>query len=293
MRVLITGASGFVGQHAVRSFTKAGWQVHGVARGACPDALACAWHAGDVLDAGFREALVERVAPSHLVHLAWTTQHGQFWSDERNADWCDASLALLQAFARRGGQHAFIAGSCAEDMTRMPPTRYGQAKAALRDTALRHAEAVGVALTWGRIYFPYGPGERAQRLIPSLIERFLRDESAATGPSHFVRDFVHVEDVAAMIRLVGERCHHGVVDLCSGAGSRVGDVARAIAQRVGRPELLREGQLPAREGDPATIVGNLAALRSLGWAPRHDLAQGLDSCVQWWREQLALEGATP
>lgn len=293
MRVLITGASGFIGQHTVHGFRQAGWQVHGVGRGACPDALGCDWHAGDVLDAGFRQALIERVAPTHLVHLAWTTQHGQFWNDARNADWSDASLALLQAFAHRGGRHAFIAGSCAEDMTRMPVTRYGQAKVALRDAALRGAEAAGVTLTWGRIYFPYGPGERAQRLIPSLFDRFLRNQTAATGPGHFVRDFVHVEDLAAMIRLVAERQHHGTIDLCSGAGSRVGDVARAIAQRVGRPELLREGQLPARDGDPETIVGILAALQSLGWAPRHDLAHGLDGCARWWREQLAKEGVTP
>ncbi len=299
-RVLITGASGFVGQHAVRCFARAGWQVHGLARHAQPDTPGCQWHAGDMLDVGVHRPLLHRVAPTHLVHLAWTTQHGCYWSDPRNHDWVDASLALFKEFAHAGGRHAFMAGSCAEydwSATALqtpgtplrPATLYGRCKAALGQAAQDCATSLGIGFTWGRLFFPFGPGERAERLIPYLTHCLLSGETAATGPAQLERDFVYVEDLVDMIYLASERSHSGMLDLCSGVASSIGEVAEGIARRVGRPELLQLGRLRARAGDPDRIVGNGANLRALGWTPRFDLSQGLDRTVEWWRQKLAMK----
>jgi nucleoside-diphosphate-sugar epimerase len=294
MRVLVTGAGGFIGQHVLQRFDAAGWQVHGTSRHAAP--AGCTGHRLDLLDDAARRALLGEVAPTHLVHLAWTTEPGRYWTDPRNHDWAVASLALLREFASHGGQHAFMAGSCAEyawggEVLRAgrtplcPTTLYGTCKARAGEAALQAAAASAIACTWGRIFFPYGPGERTGRLLPSLIAPLLSGEPAATGPADRLRDLVYVEDLAEMIVLSAREKHHGAVDLCSGRATSIGEVAAAVAAETGGSELLRVGALPPRDGEPRRIVGSLDSLRALGWHGGVDLQHGIRRSVQWWRDR--------
>jgi nucleoside-diphosphate-sugar epimerase len=300
-RVLITGASGFVGMHVVRRFAKAGWQVHAQGRTehsrAQTPAMHCRWHVGNLLDLDAIAALIRQVAPTHLVHLAWTTEHGHFWNDAANALWVKSSLALLDAFAQQGGQHAFMAGSCAEYEWGDPvlqagvtplraATLYGRCKADLSAAVHGRAAAIGLPCSWGRLFFPYGPGERAQRLIPYLAHTLLSGQDAATGPAHFERDFLHVEDVADVIFTASQRAHSGVLDVCSGEGTSIGSVATELARLANASQRLRLGQLTARQADVEKVVGSTTSLQALGWTPRVNLQIGLAQTVAWWRGQL-------
>jgi nucleoside-diphosphate-sugar epimerase len=278
MRVLVTGGGGFIGRAVVARLRADGAQVQALDLRAPEAARAC----------------MARVRPSHLVHLAWTTTPGRYWDDPANHDWVQTSLQLLRDFAAAGGQHAFFAGSCAEydwsdgaldeALTPLRPSSlYGRCKAELGQRALELGAALGVRLACGRIHFPYGPGERPERLVPQLACRLLSGLPAATGPAELARDFMHVDDLAVAIGRLAQARHHGALDLCSGHSTEVGTIARHIAALVGREDLLRLGALPARPGEPLRLTSWPRTLLGLGWVPRIGLQDGLRQCVQAWR----------
>ena len=162
-RVLVTGATGFVGAPCVAGLVARGHEVHAVSRHA--GVADVAWHEVDVLDTLRMADLVRRVRPTHLLHLAWDVTPGVYLKSESNWQWVDASLALLRAFGSATGQRAVMIGTCAEyDPTAgyciegrtmlKPATIYGACKAALSLLLPAYGEQVGLHSTaWGRLFF--------------------------------------------------------------------------------------------------------------------------------------------
>src|SRR5258706_8036510 len=146
-RVLVTGASGFIGRASLQPLIRRGFEVHavGFSRGQTADA-SIRWHQVDLLDQTAMSTLCEAVRPSHLLHFAWYAKPGKFWEALENFAWVNASLALLDAFRVVGGRRAVIAGTCAEYDWRygccvervtplVPTATYGTCKLALAGMA--------------------------------------------------------------------------------------------------------------------------------------------------------------
>jgi nucleoside-diphosphate-sugar epimerase len=297
--VLVTGAGGFVGLPVLELLARAGVEVHALSTRERPPAVAgVRWHRLDLADGAAVDELVGRLAPERLVHLAWCTEHGRFWRAPENVLWVQRSLQLVHAFVRHGGRRMIVLGTCAEyDWAGLarplnestsaiaPGTLYGVAKDALRRLASTYAEQEGVELAWGRLFFLYGPREVPSRLVPSVIRSLLAGEPVATGAGEQVRDFLHVEDVAgAVVALLDSRVV-GAVNIASGIGVSVGEVIEAIVSVIGRPELVRRGELPDRPGEPPLLVADVTRLREeVGFRPHRLLAGGLAETVRWWRE---------
>ena len=89
--------------------------------------------------------------------------------------------------------------------------------------------------------------------------------------------------MAAGFAVLAESGLTGGVDICSGSLVPLVDVLRAIAERIGRPELLLVGERGPDEDDGPAVTGDPRALEALGWRPRYDLAQGIDATISWWR----------
>jgi nucleoside-diphosphate-sugar epimerase len=121
--------------------------------------------------------------------------------------------------------------------------------------------------------------------VPSVIRSLLAGEPVATGAGEQVRDFLHVEDVAgAVVALLDSRVV-GAVNIASGVGASVGEVIEEIVSVVGRPGLVRRGELLDRPGEPRLLVADVARLREeVGFWPRWRLAGGIAETVRWWRE---------
>ena len=113
-KILLTGASGFLGRHILCRLQNLGHDVVVVGRSRPTQGFDGDWRAVDLLDTPNLQAALRGLGASHLLHLAWYTEHGRYWSSSENLRWVDASLRLLQAFAAQGGRHALLAGSCAE-----------------------------------------------------------------------------------------------------------------------------------------------------------------------------------
>jgi nucleoside-diphosphate-sugar epimerase len=244
------------------------------------------WHCCDLLDPTGSRSLLERERPTHLLHLAWITQPGVFWSSPRNLEWLSAGTLLFDAFYALGGRRAVGLGSCAEyeiPRTRcveeetpiVPATVYGKAKAA-QHLALQAAAQGRGNYAWARLFSPYGPGEAQDRFIPSVIRGLLRGEPVPCTHGQQVRDFVFVSDVAAACVALLESDLSGAYNVASGEGISLREIADLITRHLGAAGLVRFGARQAPAFDPPRIVGDTAKIRrDIGWRPRVGLEDGL------------------
>lgn len=288
-RVLVTGGSGFIGKHTVAHLEALGYEVYAVGS---QDA--------DLLDGASCRNLLDRVRPTHLLHLAWYVLPGKYWNSLENVRWLQASLDLMVDFARAGGQRCVTAGTCAEylwnadggvfreDETPLrPASLYGTSKDALRRMQQSLAKELGISSAWGRIFFPYGPGEPAGRLVPSVMDNVLAGNAAQCSHGRQVRDFMYVDDVARAFSLLLASSFEGAVNIGTGEAVTIADVAREAARAAGAPELLQLGALPARAGEPDVLLADVERLRSLGFAPRWSLRDAMAATAREARQKLS------
>src|ERR1044072_871931 len=208
-KVLVSGASGFIGRHCLPILVARGYEVHAVATKPQADLeAAVTWHFVDLLDGEMAANLIRDMNPTHLLHLAWYAVPGKYWRATENLDWVAASLNLVKAFAREGGKRVVIAGSCAEydwsdgwcsESTTLlaPATLYGACKHALRVMVDAYARQSNLSFAWGRLFYLYGPYEQPQRLVSSVIRSLLLDERAQCSSGEQKRDFLFVQDAAS------------------------------------------------------------------------------------------------
>lgn len=296
-RVLVTGASGFLGRHVLAALADSDLEVHALARRLGPDLPPATWHEADLLASAH---VVAEIAPEILVHLAWYAEHGRFWTSEENLRWVGASLELLRAFAEAGGRRAVLAGTCAEyewsleryseDSPVKPATLYGTAKHALHLVCAAFAEQRRMELAWGRLFFLYGPFEAPSRFVPSIVIPLLRGEAAPMSAGTQRRDLLHIADAGRAFAALAQSPLTGAVNIASGEAPALRDVAAQIAERVGRPELLHVGARETPAGDPPALAADVRRLRDeLGFRPAIALGDGLEQVIAWWRERLARE----
>jgi len=298
-RVLLTGASGFIGSHCIAPLRRRGYEVVATYNARTPPAPVdgVEWLQADLLADGGAARAVAAARASHLLHMAWYVEPGKMIASPANLAWVRASLDLVLRFHEAGGRRCAVGGSCYEYDWRYgycsealtpcrPDTLYGAAKHGLAEALRGYALAGGLSLPWGRMFFLYGPNENPRRLVPSVILSLLRGEPALSSHGQQVRDYMHVQDVAdGMVALLDSDCQ-GAYNIASGKATTIVSIVQALGELSGRSDLLRIGAIPARANDLPLVVGDTtAAQRDFGWQASIDLRAGLAATLQWWRER--------
>jgi nucleoside-diphosphate-sugar epimerase len=302
MRVLVTGASGFVGRQAVSALLATGAEVHAVSRQPLP--IDCAWHGVDLLDPDAAVGLVRQIRPDAVLHLAWCVGHGLFWTDPANTQWVAATLALARAAAKAGCRRFVGVGTgyeydwpaasdCIEGVTPLAGhTPYDIAKAECRAALETLFAGQGVGFAWARLFFLYGPHEDPRRLVSSVARALVRGEPAPCSHGLAVRDFMDVRDAGAALAAITLSGVTGAINVGSGFGARIAEVASTLGDLAGRPDLIKLGALPDRADEPPRIVADVTRLtEEVGFRPRFDLQHGLKDALAFWKAEGP--GATP
>ena len=300
-QVLVTGASGCVGRHVLPLLVERGWTVHAVSSREIAPEHGVEWHRSDLLDSRQVVDLVERVRATHLLHLAWYLPPGRWANADESYQWVQASIGLMRAFHRAGGQRMVGAGSCleydwsagvcSEDRTPLTPhTGYGACKNALQELLAAYCRDRNLSSAWGRIFFLYGPHEHPDRLVSAAVRALLKGEPARCSHGRQIRDYLYAGDVADAFVTLLESELTGPVNIASGDPVRLSEIVRRVGDLLGRPDLIHLGAIPAASTDVPVVVADTTRLVArLDWRPRYTLDAGLEATIAWWRARLKAE----
>lgn len=297
MKVLLTGATGFIGSHVARALVRQGHEIHALVRpGSDLSRIADIQSslrlvAGDLLNSSF-------ALPSSsfdlAVHLAWYVEPGKYLTSPQNVEFLCASLRFAKHLADSGCKRLVAAGTCFEYDTDLGvlsescPTRprhlYAASKLALYHALEGFYATKSIEFAWTRFFYLYGPFENPGRLVPVVVNGLLKGETVKLPPGEQVRDYLHIEDVAGAVCAVAASRLTGAVNIGSGQPVAVRDVALKIGEIIGRPELISLGALPQPPDDPMRIVAdNSRLVQNTNWKPRYTLESGLQHTIEWWK----------
>ena len=307
LRVLVFGGSGFIGRWVARRLTDAGAELTLVARE--PERVVPLWtrvgvrgapRQADLTRTGAAAEILRSVRPSVTFNLAGygidPLERDEALGERINHDLVAELARAAQECADPGweGQHLVHAGSAAEygetggdlseDSRPRPSAMYGRTKLAGTD-ALTGATRQGILrAVSARLFTVYGPGERAGRLLPSLIEAARTGSELPLTAGHQRRDFTYVEEAAEGLLRLGVRPEGmlGPVNLATGTLESVRRFAERAAAVLGlAPERLRFGVLPGRPHEMMHREVSVGRLRTLcGWVPEIGIEAGVRRTIE-------------
>jgi len=305
MKVLLTGASGFIGSHVAKELVRDGCQVTAIMQPGTD-----AWRFQDIesqirqIECDLTEydqvtEILDQHAFDLCIHPAWYAVPGKYPHSNENMASMGATVHLFFRLSERGCKRFVGIGSCfeydhtlgtlSEDSAMDPKTLYEVCKLATKGGLEEVAKSSPTEFAWVRLFYQYGPYEDERRLVPWIICSLLRNERAKSTKGEQVRDFMHVEDVASSIWAVAKSNLTGAVNSGCGKPVAIADIVTTIGQLLDRSDLLDIGAMPYREGETMLVASdNRKLVEGTGWRPKYDLRSGLEHTIAWWRKHLNL-----
>jgi nucleoside-diphosphate-sugar epimerase len=300
LRVLVTGANGFIGSHLTRHLVATGADVVAAIRPG-----ADTWRIEDLLDTVETVAFDLEMPSTRLeraldgvdvvYHLAAAgVVPGRDRIERAVASNVMGTLRLLELASALDVARVVNCGSCfeygsgsnlSESELPRPTSDYAASKSAAWILAHSLAHQTGLPVVSVRPFTVYGPCEAAYRLIPSIILAALADRPVELTAGEQTRDFLFVADAVAGLVATGEHpdAAGGTFNLCTGRETSVRELAEVAVETMGRGEL-RLGVLPYRDDELWRLSGDPTAARErLGWTATTSLRQGLEQTVAWFR----------
>jgi len=297
-RVLVTGASGFIGGSLCRRLAGNGAEVHGVSRTPCADLPASvrAWHV-DLGDGDSVRRLIREVKPAVVFHLAGHVQ------GSRGLDQVMPALAgnltttvnLLVAVVETGCERLVVTGSqdepdpgeaCATEF--VPSSPYAAAKFAGSAYARMFRALYDCPVAIGRIFMGYGPAQRdLKKLLPYAILCLLRGEPPRMGTGARLLDWIYVEDILDGLLLMSRSADAmgHAVDLGTGVAHTARQAVEAVVRILESPVAPCFGEVPDRQLETVRVADVEATRARLGWTPAVDLCEGLRRTVAWYKDR--------
>jgi GDP-4-dehydro-6-deoxy-D-mannose reductase len=299
VRALITGVSGFVGRHLVEHLRAMGDDVEGCDR---------ADGSVDIGDLSSVQAVVDRVRPEVVYHLAGWSDVGGSWAAPVEVFRANAegTLNVLIACAEAGVERVLAVSSADvygivredelpidEDAELRPVTPYAASKVAADYLALQAWLGGGLPVLRARAFNHLGPGQLPRFVAPALAERIARNELdggavVPIGNLSARRDFTDVRDVVRAYRLLVERGEPGeAYNVCSGRAVSVQELAEALLTMASQPMQLTRDPALERPVDVPVLLGDNSRLRkATGWEPKIALDQTLSDLLDDMRQRV-------
>jgi UDP-glucuronate decarboxylase len=302
LKVLVTGASGFLGRAVTEQLILLGYDVYGLStvdHDACGQISKLSWVTADLFSPLDITLLMEKHQFEGLVHLAWDTTHGSYWQSNDNLRWVATSLHLFEAFRIYGGKRIVVAGSSAEyqwgidpildeNTTKIiPSSLYGVSKNALRSMLESWAPQNNISWGWGCIFNIFGPFEKKDRLIPKNIVRLIRKETIPFDDGLLYRDFLHVDDAGTAFAAFFKSNVEGVINIASGQSTSVRQILQTIAELLDASDLIMFDAVASNDNEPESVIASVDRLKKeIGWSAKISLRDRLASTCAWWKTKI-------
>lgn len=299
MRVLVTGAAGFVGRRLLDRLREAGDEVYGLrmqSEELAPDLAGQL--VGDVEDLDWLRGELHELRPDAVIHLAALSDVAASWKQldryfgvnvlgtENLLDAVpETTRVVVASSAEVYGKVKPEDLPVSEERPLRPATPYALTKAAAERLAVRHRAVVV------RSFNLVGPGQDARFALPSFAEqlRNIKNGDAApvlkVGNLSAARDFVHVDDAADAYRLLADRGEPGrCYNLASGTAVVLRDALDRLIATAGVDVAIVQDPERLRPSDVPVMAGDASALRTLGWEPK----RGFDQAIRdLWQSLVA------
>lgn len=306
MRCLVTGATGHIGSHLVRSLLENDAQVAVLLR-----PTSDAWRiedvlprlqtiTGDVSSICEADRLIHGFAPEVVFHLAWygVSKHLHNHASQLSQN-VSGSIELLRIACESGCRRWIGLGSQAEygiydrilteNLPARPVTYYGRAKLYVCLLAQRLCEDWKIDFVWPRLTASYGPMDNSDHLIPSVILSLLRGERKALTTGEQRWDYIYVEDVVnAIYKLAVAPGANGVFNLGSGTAHAIRTIVERVRDLIDPSLPLGFGEVPHNAEKIRSLqIDNSRLRQATDWSPQVSLDEGLRRTVEWYSKNYS------
>ncbi len=231
MKVLVTGASGFVGQHVVSELLKRGHSVTTIGRDETKMRKFSWFGLVRFIEYDIHSPILDPYKkfgrPEAIIHLAWSglPNYESLFHFEKNLT---ADYYFLKALVVGGARHLLVTGTCLEygmqsgALTELNPTMptnpYALAKDTLRKFLQEFQKKHSFILQWSRLFYIFGKGQNSKSLLAQLDQAIDKGEDSFNmSGGEQIRDYLPVEVVASrLVLLIENQCVNGIINICSG-----------------------------------------------------------------------------
>ncbi len=294
-KIVITGATGFIGVHLIEQWIERDAEIYAVIR---PNSANTKRIPNDdrvhIIELQMEEydRLPDVIGSADLFyHLAWEGARAPFRDDKAMQEKNYMSTLKAYEAAKTMGCCFFLgSGSQAEygstdgvvneEYPCNPTTEYGKQKLNACKELLSRAARDGIKLIWTRIFSIYGPYDFQGTLIMASIDKMLRNEPIEMTEGTQLWDYLYVSDAASAMVLLGEKdCDNGIYNIASGDYKPLRLFVENMKEALNSTSELRFGVIPYGEKGPVNLTPDSSKIKDLGWEPNVGFNQGI-LCVK-------------
>lgn len=265
-RILLTGATGFVGEQILSALKNRGHFVRAISRKERASGLADEYiQTKDVFAEPVEWWEKRLIDIDTVIHAAWYVEHGKYLYAQENFHCLEGSLRLLEAFEKSSAMHFAGVGTCFEydldrellsiDTKLKPVTPYAEAKVKLFEALKERFSNHEKSFTWCRLFYLYGENEHPERFFSYLHKQLANGNEVELTSGNQVRDFLDVKIAGKIIADAALNNVQGAMNVCSGVGVTIRAMAENIADEYQGRHLLKFGAREDNPIDPPKVVG--------------------------------------
>jgi nucleoside-diphosphate-sugar epimerase len=310
LRILITGASGFIGKHLLEKLLKISDLI------ACVDLFfdqtfierygeRVQLFLGNILDKSFIASCIQNFLPDYVFHFAGSKNRTNSLPEFKSSYEINymGTLNLFEALLKNQNlklvtilgtieEYGHTCSPFKEDSHELPNSAYGLSKLSATKLALIFNRQFNFPVVVLRPSIAYGPAQGEEMFIPALIKTLLRKEPFKMTEGNQLRDFIYIDDLTdALLKGINCRGLEGhIINIASGISIKIRDIALQIAEMTNNRENLKIGEVPYRSTEIMDYTVDISkASTLLHWYPLTILSDGLQKTIAFYKKNLCDE----
>jgi nucleoside-diphosphate-sugar epimerase len=271
MKILLTGADGFIGKNFLENTTSK--SIYTVSRSNVLSDKIYQNYTGDLTDENLiKEMAIEKF--DVIIHAAWSGLPNR--TENLNLLNFNMYRRMISTLSENGETKHIFLGSCLEygknngkvneNTQGREIDNFGQTKLKL----LKHIESTGISYNWLRVFYAFGPHQHANSLMKSIWRNIYNDQNIVIGNPNKAHDFIYIKDVISLIdNMLNSNLNKGIYNCGSGIPVSIGKIANTILNIMLKNSRFEE------EPEPSLTADINKATKDFNWSPNYSLESGI------------------